>query len=245
MNYYLLFILFLFSLIGFLYASVGHGGASGYLALMSLLGFEIIVMKQSALVMNLLVSIISFYHFYKSGHFKWSGFWPFAVLSIPLAYFGSKMPLNEQFYKYILAFCLFISSAWLLYQKVEKVAQNDAKNYTKIGLGGVIGLLSGMLGIGGGVILSPILILCNWVKIKEAAAISALFIFVNSLAGLAGQWGKFVIFENNSMTYYYILATFIGGIFGARLGSKYFNGSTLKKLLACGLFLASIKLLLH
>ncbi len=245
MNDYPILILFLFSLIGFLYASVGHGGASGYLALMSLMGFEIIVMKQSALVMNLLVSIISFYHFYKSGFFKWSSFWPFAILSIPFAYLGSKMPLNEQLYKYILAFCLFISCTWLLYQKVEKEVQNDAKNSTKIAIGGVIGLVSGMLGIGGGVILSPILIIANWVKIKEAAAISALFIFVNSLAGLAGQWGKFVIFENNSMTYYYIFATFIGGIIGARLGSKYFNSQTLKVLLAAGLFLASIKLLLQ
>ena len=239
---YLLFLTFL-AIVAFLYSSVGHGGASGYLAVMAIMGIAPSLMKSSALLMNLAVSLFSFFGFYRAGFFKWKLFWPFALSSIPMAYVGGTITLSDAIYKKILAICILISIARLLYQfKNEETENREVPTWIALTAGGVIGLLSGMIGIGGGIILSPLMLLMKWSKLKETAAVSALFIFVNSLSGLYGQISKggFQIPENLQWA---ILATILGGLFGSYFGSQKFNLPTLRYMLALGLVIACAKLM--
>ena len=239
----LLLLLPVLALIAFLYSSVGHGGASGYLAVMAIVGIAPPLMKSSALIMNLAVSLFSFYGFYRAGFFKWKLFLPFAIASIPMAYLGGTMTLSDSIYKKILAVCILISIARLLYQfKQEEIENREIPIWAGLMAGGVIGLISGMIGIGGGIILSPLMLLMKWSKLKETAAVSALFIFVNSLSGLYGQMmkGGFQIPENLQWA---ILATILGGLLGSYFGSQKFNLPTLRYLLALGLVIASAKLI--
>ena len=239
---YLLFLTFL-AIVAFLYSSVGHGGASGYLAVMAIMGIAPSLMKSSALLMNLAVSLFSFFCFYRAGFFKWKLFWPFALSSIPMAYVGGTITLSDAIYKKILAICILISIARLLYQfRNEETDNREIPIWAGLTAGGVIGLLSGMIGIGGGIILSPLMLLMKWSKLKETAAVSALFIFVNSLSGLYGQISKggFQIPENLQWA---ILATILGGLFGSYFGSQKFNLPTLRYMLALGLVIACAKLM--
>ena len=239
---YLLF-LALLAIVAFLYSSVGHGGASGYLAVMAIMGIAPSLMKSSALLMNLAVSLFSFFGFYQAGFFKWKLFWPFALSSIPMAYVGGTITLSDAIYKKILAICILISIARLLYQfRNEETDNREIPIWAGLTAGGVIGLLSGMIGIGGGIILSPLMLLMKWSKLKETAAVSALFIFVNSLSGLYGQISKggFQIPENLQWA---ILATILGGLVGSYFGSQKFNLPTLRYMLALGLVIACAKLM--
>jgi uncharacterized protein len=236
-------LLFLLAIVAFLYSSVGHGGASGYLAVMAIMGIAPAMMKPSALVMNLAVSAFSFIGFYRAGHFKIKLFLPFAIASIPMAFLGGTMTLSDLIYKKILAVCILISIARMLYQ----FKQNDQTNrpipvWAGLLSGGLIGLLSGMIGIGGGIILSPLMLLMRWSNLKETAAVSALFIFVNSLSGLYGQMQKGGIHLTDNLQYA-VLATIIGGLLGSYYGSQKFNVSTLRYLLTLGLTIASLKLI--
>ena len=239
----LLLLLPVLALVAFLYSSVGHGGASGYLAVMAIVGIAPPLMKSSALIMNLAVSLFSFYGFYRAGFFKWKLFLSFAIASIPMAYWGGTMTLSDSIYKKILAVCILISIARLMYQfKQEETENKEIPIWAGLMAGGAIGLISGMIGIGGGIILSPLMLLMKWAKLKETAAVSALFIFVNSLSGLYGQImkGGFQIPENLQWA---ILATIFGGLLGSYFGSQKFNLPTLRYLLALGLVIASAKLI--
>lgn len=236
-------ILFLLALVAFLYSSVGHGGASGYLAIMAMMGVAPLMMKQSALVMNLAVSLFSFIGFYRSGFFRLKLFVPFMVASIPMAFWGGTMSLPDAIYKKILAVCIFVSIIRLLYQFEESKEPNrEIPLWAGLFSGGTIGLLSGLLGIGGGIILSPLMLLMRWSKLKETAAVSALFIFVNSLSGLYGQIqkGGFNLTADLQIA---VIATILGGLLGSYFGSQKFNSKTLKYLLAVGLTIAGLKLL--
>ena len=239
------FLLFLplLAIVAFLYSSVGHGGASGYLAVMAIMGIAPALMKSSALIMNLAVSLFSFFGFYRAGFFKWKLFWPFALASIPMAYLGGTMTLSDAIYKKMLAVCILISIARLLYQfKNEETENREIPLWTGLTTGGIIGLLSGMIGIGGGIILSPVMLLMKWAKFKETAAVSALFIFVNSMSALYGQLqkGGFQIPTNLKWA---ILATILGGLLGSYFGSQKFNLPTLRYMLALGLVIACAKLI--
>ena len=243
MDYNSILLLFLLAIVAFLYSSVGHGGASGYLAVMAMAGVAPMMMKQSALVMNLAVSLFSFIGFYRAGFFRLKLFVPFAVASIPMAFLGGTMTLSDTIYKKILAICIFISIIRLLYRFGEdKEPNREIPLWAGLLSGSSIGLLSGMLGIGGGIILSPIMLLMRWSKLKETAAVSALFIFVNSLSGLYGQVqkGGFNLTPDLQAA---IIATVIGGLLGSYFGSQKFNSATLKYLLALGLTIAGLKLL--
>lgn len=237
----ILFYLLLF-LVAFLYSSVGHGGASGYLALMALFSIAPEVMKPTALLLNLFVSLTSFFQFYRGKHFKWQIFWPFAIASVPAAYIGGLLIVDADIYKKVLGIMLLVPIARFLFFSNFKVETLKRSNpWLSLLIGTAIGFLSGLIGIGGGIILSPMLLLLKWTDMKQTAAISALFIFVNSLSGLAGQLTKGVNFSSDM--YAYVVVAFAGGICGAYFGSLRLNQIILKYMLAIVLIVASCKLL--
>jgi uncharacterized membrane protein YfcA len=232
-------LILLLAIMAFLYASVGHGGASGYLAVMALFAIAPPIMKQTALLLNLGVSLMSFIAFYRQGYFKWTLFWPFALGSIPAAYLGARIPLADSTYKQILGACLFLA---VIRMVVTLKESEPRKLNLGIGVlaGAAIGVLSGMIGIGGGIILSPLLLLFRWANLKEAAAISALFIFVNSVSGLAGL--KTWIPLDQSQMLYWLAASLVGGFLGARWGAGIASNTKVKWILALVLMIASLKL---
>lgn len=233
--YVLLFI------VAFLYASVGHGGASGYLALMAIFSLAPEVMKPTALLLNLFVSMVSFIQFYRGGHFKWNLFWPFALASIPMAFLGGRIEMDATVYKKILGLLLLIPIIRFLFFSNVKVEETRKPNLIlSLVIGAAIGFLSGSIGIGGGIILSPVLLLLKWSDMKQTAAISALFIFVNSLSGLFGQLTKGIHFTPDMFAY--VAVAFTGGVAGAYFGSIKFKHVVLKNLLALVLIVAAWKL---
>ncbi|MCA0362682.1 MAG: sulfite exporter TauE/SafE family protein [Bacteroidetes bacterium] len=241
----LILLLLILGIIAFLYSSVGHGGASGYLVVMALAGVSPLMMKPSALIMNLAVSAFSFIGFYRAGNFKFKLFLPFAIGSIPLAYVGGAMTLTDDIYKKVLAIAILFSVFRMVYQfKDHTEATRDINPIFGILTGCFIGIISGMIGIGGGIILSPVILLMRWGNIKETAAVSALFIFVNSLSGLYGQMQNGGIHLTDNLQYA-VVATIIGGLFGSYYGSQKFNIPTLRFLLTVGLCIACLKLLLN
>ena len=238
----LIFFYILLFLVAFLYSSVGHGGASGYLALMALFSITPDVMKPTALLLNLFVSLTSFIQFYRGKHFNWKIFLPFAITSVPMAFVGGLISVDDYVYKKILGLLLIIPIVRFLFFGNVKVEEIKKSNFIfSLIIGAAIGFLSGLIGIGGGIILSPILLLLKWADMKKTAAISAIFIFVNSLSGLAGQLQKGINF--NADMYAYVAVAFVGGLCGAYFGSLKLNQNFLKYLLAIVLIIASYKLL--
>ncbi len=237
-----LFYLSLF-VVAFLYASIGHGGASGYLALMAIFGVAAAVMKPTALLLNLFVSLVSFMQFYRGGYFKIKLFVPLALASIPFAFLGGLITVDASFYKRILGLLLLIPIArFLFFSNLKFEARKKHPLGLAILIGAAIGFLSGLIGIGGGIILSPVLLLLRWADMKESAAISAIFIFVNSVAGLAGQLTKGIQFTADM--YVYVIVAFSGGMLGAYFGSLKFRQNALKYILSLVLLMAAFKLLL-
>ena len=235
------FLILLF-IVALLYASVGHGGASGYLALMAIYGFAPEEMKTSALILNLFVSLTSFLLFYKGGHFKWKIFLPFAIASIPFSFIGSTISLDPDIYKKVLGvLLLFPVMRFFFFPNPSATEMKKSNIKSSFAIGGSIGFLSGLIGIGGGIILSPILLLLKWTDQKQTAAISALFIFVNSVSGLAGQFSKGVHVESNLLLL--VIIAFSGGLAGAWLGSLKFKQQILKYTLGLVLLMASLKLM--
>ena len=238
-----IFFLLLLFIVAFLYAAVGHGGASGYLALMAIFGMMPEIMKPTALLLNLFVSLSAFLFFYKEGHFKWKIFLPFALASIPFSFLGGMISLDASIYKKILGVLLLIPVVRLAAFPNKGISDlKQSTFFLSLLIGACIGFLSGLIGIGGGIILSPVLLLLAWTNQKQTAAISALFIFVNSLSGLAGQLTKGINFQ--SEMFILVGVAFAGGSVGAWLGAKKFNQNILKYLLATVLLMASVKLLL-
>ena len=235
--------LLLLPLVAFLYASVGHGGASGYLALMALFSFSPEVMKPTALLLNLFVAAIAFFHYYQSGYFSWKAFWPFAIASIPMAFLGGMIELDATLYRKFLGVLLIFAILKMLqvFGK-ERSEIRSVKIWQGLLVGGIIGYFSGLIGIGGGIILTPVILLFHWGKMKEAAAISALFIWVNSAAGLLGQFTNEMQLVSHSLLL--VGMALLGGFFGSYLGSKKLNNLHLRYFLALVLGIASLKLLL-
>lgn len=228
-------------IIALLYASIGHGGASGYLALMAIFSIEPIFMRSSALTLNLFVAGISFIAYYRGGYFKPGILLPFIVTSIPAAFLGASINIDPRTYKIILGIFLLLAVTRMLFIKPK--LNEDIKNPTVLPaliIGAGLGFISGMIGIGGGILLSPILILLGWANIKEAAATSALFIFLNSAAGLFGL-AQLGIVENPHMAIW-IICAICGGLIGGFAGSLRFSKIRLQYILAFVLVMASIKL---
>jgi uncharacterized membrane protein YfcA len=227
--------------VAFLYSSVGHGGASGYLALMSLFALPVTFMKPTALVLNILVSAISFCFYYREKKFEWKLFYPFAITSIPFSFLGGIITIETHIYKIILATVLLFAIARLvgLFGK-QKGDLKPINIPLALFIGALIGFLSGLIGIGGGIILSPVILLLGWADIKKSAAVSALFIFVNSISGLFGFLSKGGMLPISSVSL--IAVVLIGGILGSYFGSKKMNVPMLRNVLALVLLIAVFKL---
>lgn len=235
-----------------LYSSVGHGGASGYLAAMALFGIAPAVMKPTALVLNIIVAAIATIKFDRAGGGDAPAerlrqraiFWQFALGSIPCAFVGGSIVIPTQIYKPIVGLVLLYAAARLgLNCSSSQPQQTHAPPiWLAIGLGMAIGLLSGLTGVGGGIFLSPLLLLMGWATIKQAAGVSAAFILVNSIAGLLGYLSKFPTFP--ASLWYWSIAAAVGGWIGAEYGSKRIGSKRLQFLLAVVLAIAGIKLIL-
>ena len=238
---YVYIFLLILPVVSFLYASIGHGGATGYLALMAIFSVTPELMKPTALLLNLFVAAIAFYYYYKEGYFNKKLFISFAVASIPMSIIGGYIEVDTTIYKKILAVLLLFAILKMLniFGK-ESAIIRDIKLWQGIVVGGIIGFFSGLIGIGGGIILSPIILLFHWGKMKEAAAVSALFIWVNSAGGLIGQLSSGV--NLNMQSFGLVAIALIGGVFGAYYGSKKLNNQNLRYLLATVMAIACFKL---
>ena len=228
--------------ISFLYSSVGHAGASGYIAVMGLAGLSVAVIKPTALTLNIIVACLSTLQFYRAGYFRWRLFLPFAALSIPCAYLGGYLNLPARAFKVVVGVVLILSAVrFLMRQKPEGEATQPSVAVS-LPVGAGLGFLAGITGTGGGIFLTPLLLLMKWARTKVASATSAMFILVNSVSGLAGNFSS----TRNLPAFVLPMAAMVlaGGSLGSYLGSRRFSPETIKKCLAVVLFIAGFKLLL-
>lgn len=238
-----------FLIVGALYASVGHAGASGYLAVMALLSLAPEVMRPTALAINVLVAAIALAQFARAGHFSWRLAWPFLVASIPAAFLGGMVDLPDRPLKVAIGAVLLLTALRMGAMALRKPAAPAASPATRppalpaaLATGGVLGLISGLTGTGGGIFLSPILLLARWADTKRTAATSACFILANSLAGLGGlargDW--------TPQPWLIALAATacVGGVIGAGYGSRWATPRALNSLLAGVLLIAGGKLVM-
>src|SRR5436190_6445558 len=223
MEFYVLLISFFF--IALIYSSVGFGGGSSYLALMGVMAVSMTVMRPAALLCNIVVVTGGTFIFYKEGLLDLKKSWWFFAASIPLAFLGGYWPIKENTFFLVLGITLVDASIFLWIQRdVPLLPERRVSNRTllDIGLGGGIGFLSGLVSIGGGIFLSPILHLIRYDDPRKISALASLFILVNSISGLAGQMTRSADFE-----WQFILpllaAVLIGGQIGSRLGARKFN----------------------
>ncbi len=227
--------------IAFLYSSVGHAGASGYIAIMTLFSLAPAEIKPTALALNILVASVGSWQFWRAGHFSWRLFWPFAILSFPLAYVGGYLNLPAHIFKVVVGIVLLFSAIRFVMPQIAETESHAPSRPVAIGVGAFLGLLSGLTGTGGGIFLTPILLLMRWATTKNAAAVSAFFILLNSISGLLGN-----ISATKSIPSFALplgIAVVIGGAMGSYLGSNKLQPLTIKRLLAVVLTIAGFKLI--
>lgn len=230
----------------FLYSSVGHGGASAYIAAMAIAGVAPAEMRPVALQLNVLVAAIATVKFHRAGHFKWDLFWPFAVVSIPAAYIGGAISLPGTAYKVLVGIVL-LYAGWQLWWSAR--SGEEARGHRRLpvalamAIGGVLGVLSGLTGVGGGIFLSPLLLLFGWAGAKQTSAVAAPFILVNSLAALAAGLVKSPV-PPPAYAWWLMLAVLAGGWAGAEYGSRRFANPLIRRLLAAVLAVAGGKMVL-
>ncbi len=224
-----------------LYSSVGHGGASGYLAVMALFGLDPAIMKPAALTMNIFVTALLLVRLVPAGHFNWRLFTPFIVTSIPLAFVGGAVTLDTGAYRLIVGIALLIATWRMLVAARDEHGIRMPPTWVALLVGGLLGFVSGLTGVGGGIFLSPILLMFNWATMRGSAAIAAAFILVNSIAGIAGyasmteEWP-----EGIPML---VAAALAGALVGSELCVRRLAPNQLRKALAAVLAIAGIKML--
>jgi len=228
----------------FVYASVGHGGASAYIAAMALAGIAAAEMRPIALTLNILVSALATYKFWRAGHFRWRLFWPFAAVSIPFAYLGGAITLPGNLYKIVVG-AVLVYAAWQLWRSghagEEMKPVREPAIALAMAIGAAMGLLSGLTGVGGGIFLSPLLLMLGWAGTKQTSAVAAPFILVNSVAGLAAGFvaGTAALPES---TWALAAAVLVGGWLGAEYGSRRFANPVVRRVLAVVLAVAGAKM---
>ncbi|QEL13568.1 sulfite exporter TauE/SafE family protein [Limnoglobus roseus] len=225
-----------------LYSSVGHAGASGYLAVMTFFNLQQSVAKPTALTLNIFVASITVFQFARAGHFSWRILWPFLVGSMPFAFFGGAVKLPDYGYRLVVALVLLVAAVRLM------IRGTPVKGDTKppaipvaIVTGAGVGLLAGLTGTGGGVFLTPLLLFFRWADTKAAAGVSAAFILGNSLTGLAGNYSNGNgLPEVNPV---WVAVAGVGGLIGSYFGARKFETGVLRKLLGVALLVAVVKLI--
>ena len=236
-----LLFLSIIAVVAFAYAMVGHGGASGYLALMPLAGIPLIVARPSALMINLVVSAIAFAQYARAGHFRWPLFWPFAITSVPMAWLGAQVEIDPLMYKRILAVCLLLAVVRLLgFFGTNDKAERQVPLAAALLIGVTLGFVSGLIGIGGGILLSPVLLLMRWADTKVTACTSALFILVNSAAGLGGTPDLAAMIDVHLLSW--VAVALCAGLVGAYIGARRLEQPRLRQALGVVLLFACVKL---
>ena len=239
-----LFILLLICIlvVAILYSSVGHGGASGYIAALALFSVAPAAFKPTALILNILVAAVATYSFARAGHFSWRLFWPFAATSIPCSFIGGYLNLPPHIYKPLMGLILLASACRLFFHSEDDVsAVRHPSMPVAMIVGAVLGLLSGLTGVGGGIFLSPLFILLKWGKAREASAVAALFILVNSTAGLLGHVSSLQAIPGFAPLL--AVAALSGGVIGSFFGSCRMPVAGIIRTLSVVLTIAGFKLL--
>jgi len=235
----------LFFLIATFYASVGFGGGSSYLAVLALMGLSYTSIPQTALVCNIIVSAGGVWHFRRCGHLQWRRVLPFVVLSVPMAFVGGLIPVGQKVFMFLLGGSLLVAGArmFLPIRSAGAFSSIATRKMWIVGLplGAALGLLSGLVGIGGGIFLAPVLILSGWADARATAATATVFILVNSLAGLGGQLAKGVYLDASIIPLG--IAVFLGGQIGSRLGSSRLSGSSVRRLTGALILFVSFRIL--
>lgn len=231
-----------------LYSAVGHAGASGYLAVLALAGLAPDAMKPTALVLNLVVATVGAIQFTRAGHFAWRTLWPFAVASVPAAFLGGAMKLPVASYRALVGAVLLASAVRLFWTAGAAAAEHEASVdrlapplWAALPLGAGLGFLSGLTGVGGGIFLSPLLLLLGWASARRTAATSVWFILLNSAAGLLGHLSSVARVPGEVALWAPVVL--VGGAFGSTVGSRWLPGPAIRRLLALVLVLAGWKLL--
>jgi uncharacterized protein len=237
----------LFFAAAILYSSVGHGGASGYLASMGLVGVAPVIMRPTALVMNIAVASISLYKFARANGFQWRLFLPFAVTSVPMAFVGGRIHLPMAWFGVLVGAVLLYSAARLFLETVSvtvraRQVSGPPPVPLALAIGAGIGLLSGLTGVGGGIFLSPLLVLAGWATVRDSAAPMAAFILINSIAGLMGLLTRQPTLPEALP--YWVVAVIAGGMIGATFGARRLDNRALRRALAAVLVVAGGKMLL-
>lgn len=225
-----------------LFTSVGHGGASAYIALMALFGLNAAVIRPTALVLNILVTSFSSVRYLKAGLFDWRTLWPVLLGAIPFAFLGGSLTLPGHFYKPLVGFVLLFSGLRLLMpDMIRKLPDGRLiPIYLGIPLGALIGFLAGLTGTGGGIFLSPVLIFSGWADVRKASGITTVFILCNSIAGLAGNLSSLLAVGHQ--TFLFAAAVLVGAVIGTQFGITSFAKATILKALGLVLLIAAAKL---
>ncbi|MBU1421629.1 MAG: sulfite exporter TauE/SafE family protein [Bacteroidetes bacterium] len=236
----------LFLIIAFLYSSVGHGGASGYLALFALLGVARSEIAPVVLVLNIIVAVGGFINYYRAKHFNYKLLLPFIIGSIPGAFFGGLIKVPQDVFIIILGGVLLLASFRLLLVKNQLESRwekvRDRIFLIGIPVGFLLGILAGITGIGGGIFLSPLLLLMGWADVKKTAAVSSAFIVLNSLSGLFAKVLSYTIHWDIILILGIVVVA--GGQIGSRLGAYKFNPTVLQRLLGAVLLIAGLKMII-
>ena len=236
-------LLFTVLVVAVLYSSVGHGGASGYIAAMALFSVAPAAFKPTALALNIVVAAIATYSFARAGHFSWRLFWPFAATSIPCSFIGGYLSLPPHVYRPLVGVVLLASACRLIYHREhDALVVRHPSTPVALVIGAGLGLLSGLTGVGGGIFLSPLLLLFKWGHAREVSAVAALFILANSSAGLLGHLSSLQAIPHFAPLL--AVAALCGGVIGSFLGSRHLPVGGVIKTLSVVLIIAGLKLLI-